>query len=468
MLITFIEKHRVNVALSDKGDQLRYHELRDRIMHLAGALQRMDIKAGDRIGLCGEVSTAYLCMLYALIYCGAVVVLLKTRLPAAEVQEAANYVNCKMIFVSDGWEKKLTHTYRMDQLHSPESSICKIVNNIKLNQEVSILFTSGSSKKPKAVLHTLGNHYYNALGSNENLPFKPEDRWLLSLPLYHVAGLAICMRALFSGATVVIPEKGLPLEALIMKGGITHISLVPTQLYRLFTIKNFVWTKSLKALLLGGSPIPPALIKKALEYQLPLYTSYGSTEMASQITTSRVNAGYEELVTAGYPLPYRKMKIDENGEILVCGATLAVGYIEHNRIHSITDEKGWFHTGDRGMVDQEGRLTISGRLDNMFISGGENIYPEEIERVLCEFEGVEEAIVVPISDDEFGERPAAFIRWENAEKADFEALRVHVHNSMAGYMSPVKWFTWPVFKDDFKVDRKALQRLGSSHPPDFA
>jgi O-succinylbenzoic acid--CoA ligase len=184
--------------------------------------------------------------------------------------------------------------------------------------------------------------------------------------------------------------------------------------------------------------------------------------MASQITTSGRNAGYKELITAGYPLSYRKIKINDNGEILVRGETLAKGYLQNNRIHPVSDEQGWFHTGDRGQLDENGRLLVVGRLDNMFVSGGENIYPEEIERVLCEFEGAAEAVVVPVPDKEFGERPAAFIRWENMDTANYTALKAFAHASLSGYMRPDKWFNWPEMKDKIKADRKLLREIAKN------
>jgi O-succinylbenzoic acid--CoA ligase len=459
MLISFLEKYNDCTALAHNGEQITFHALRDRVLQLAAYLNHLNIKAGDRIGIYGEVSIDYICVLYAIISSGAVVVPLNSRLPAAEIQKRADSINCQLIITTKSWGKKIKRAHRMDQLFIKTKLPGDTVKNTDIDQNASILFTSGSSAIPKAVLHTFGSHYYNALGSNENLPLNPGEQWLLSLPLYHVSGIAICMRALISGATVVIPDKTVPFGETIKRNGVTHLSLVPTQLFRLLGSGDMSWSKSLKALLLGGGPIPVSLIHKALQFNLPLYTSYGSTEMASQITTTKPHACDEELLTAGYPLKYREIKVESKGEIFCRGATLAKGYVEQNGIQPIVDHSGWFRTGDRGTIDEKGRLRILGRLDRMFISGGENIYPEEIECVLCTFDGVEEAVVVPVSDYEFGERPVAFVRWGKKMKPNYEALQVFTRASLPGYMFPVKWYDWPLLMENGKTQISTLQAI---------
>ena len=161
---------------------------------------------------------------------------------------------------------------------------------------------------------------------------------------------------------------------------------------------------------MGGGPVPPSLVDEALARGLPLHTSYGLTEMASQVTTTPPGASLEELRTAGRVLPDREVSISERGEILVRGETLFAGYVEGEELDRPLDAEGWFHTGDLGELDEDGYLRVGGRVDNLFISGGENVQPEEIEEALCRLEGVDEAVVVPVPDEEFGARPVAFVR----------------------------------------------------------
>lgn len=254
------------------------------------------------------------------------------------------------------------------------------------------LLTSGTTRAPKIAVHSFENYRINASSTLHNMPLIPGDAWLLNLPLFHVGGLGILFRCFLSAATVVL---GNSFE------GVTHVSMVPTQLYRL--LNEGTDFSELHVVLLGGGPAPMSLLKRAYDLGVPLYTTYGLTEMSSQVTTTSSDRTWEDTQTAGYLLCDRELKIAEDGEILVKGPTLFLGYI--NSENEIGD---WFHTRDRGFIDKLGRLHVLGRLDRMFISGGENIQPEEIECALLESE-VTQAFVVPESDVEFGFRPVAYV-----------------------------------------------------------
>jgi O-succinylbenzoic acid--CoA ligase len=156
--------------------------------------------------------------------------------------------------------------------------------------------------------------------------------------------------------------------------------------------------------------MPEDLVDEALARGLPVHTSYGLTEMASQVTTTAPGAAPEELRTAGRVLPHREVSVSEEGEILVRGETLFAGYVEGEKTGRPSGAGGWFRTGDLGRLDGAGRLRVLGRRDNLLISGGENVRPEEIEEALLRIPGVEEAVVVPVADPEFGARPVAFVR----------------------------------------------------------
>ena len=223
--------------------------------------------------------------------------------------------------------------------------------------------------------------------------------------------MAVVFRCLLGGAAVAVPGKDEPLADAIAGLGATHLSLVATQLYRLLREKpGRAALRRLKAVLLGGGPAPAALIAEAARAGVRLVTSYGSTEMSSQATATRPGDPEESLSTAGRPLRFREISVAADGEILVRGRTLFRGYVEATRVRPARDGAGWFHSGDLGHLDDAGRLIVTGRRDTMFISGGENIHPEEIEREILRFPGVLETIVVPVPDPEFGARPVAFLR----------------------------------------------------------
>mgnify|MGYP002632506112 CR=1 FL=1 len=327
-------------------------------------------------------------------------------------------------------KKGLSGTFKKPALYNPEAA-------------VTLLMTSGSSGTRKIVQHSHLNHIRSALGSNKNIPLKPSSRWLLALPLYHIGGLAILYRSVLAGAAVIVPEENHKLVETISAKKVTHVSFVSTQFKRALETQNALDILSgLKAILLGGSEIPGNLIEKALKAKLPIHLSYGSTEMASQITTTRANQIDPASINAGSLLEDRDLLISHEGEILVRGATLAQGYLAGNSLVEIRDREGWFHTGDVGYIDVQGSLTVTGRMDNQFISGGENIQPEHIESALCKIEGISHAIVLSSTDLEFGARPVAYIQLENPNLTAKD-IGLFLRRSLPGYMIPVVFFLIP-------------------------
>lgn len=263
---------------------------------------------------------------------------------------------------------------------------------LKLPSSGLLISTSGSSGVPKQAHLSLENCYTSAQFPHPDLILKPGDHYLLSVPLHHVSGLSILFRCLLSGATFVLSNSGKDLS-------VTHISFVPTQLKRF--LKNPSIYPNLKAILLGGASIPYDLCKEAYDRGFPIYITYGMTEMASQICTKPFHP--KTGVAFDGPLSHRELKI-VGGEIYVRGKTLFQGY--HNLPSPLID--GWFPTKDLGQMGPNG-LELLGRKDRMFISGGENIHPEEIEKALLSHPEISAANVHSRPDPEFGARPIAFI-----------------------------------------------------------
>lgn len=287
---------------------------------------------------------------------------------------------------------------------------------IQRNASSLYLFTSGSGGIPKVAILSLDNLILSAEGALSALKLEQGDRWLLSLPLFHVGGLGILFRCFLAGATCVLSTR--PLDLALSHHAITHISLVPTQLYHLLEEKKILYPH-LKTVLLGGAPFPDSLYKEGLEWELPLMTSWGMTETASLVTCN------------GQVLPNREVKIDSEGEILVRGPVLFQGYLG-----APIQREEWFATKDLGAWEN-GKLHIKGRKDNLFISGGENIQPEEIERALCSLEEVIEAVVVPKEDPKWGTRPVAFIRQHPGRKLSLEEIHERLKNRIEKFKLPV-------------------------------
>src|SRR5215203_3507709 len=434
------------------------YEALDRMVS-AAAFRLGKLEPGSRVALYLPKDDRYVALVLALMRAGHVACPISDRLPARGVAPLLERAACSALISED---EDLLQTAGADLLMlGTDALLEKVLQSSSDRSEsidlppgrpATIIFTSGSTGVPKAALHTFGNHYYSALGSNANITLRPGDRWLHSLPLYHVGGLSILFRCLLAGATVALPQQGTPPGEAIAGFGATHVSLVSTQLLRL--LREDANRGGLEAVLMGGGPIPASLVDEAVARGLPVHTSYGLTEMASQVTTTPPGASLEELRTAGRVLPHREVAISGSGEILVRGQTLFAGYVEGERLNRPLDAEGWFHTGDLGELDDNIYLRVRGRMDNLFVSGGENVQPEEIEEALYRVEGIEEAVVVPVPDEEFGARPVAFIRTDDLEPGD---LAHELEPVLPRFKIPISFHPWPEEAPrGMKVDRAAL------------
>ncbi len=411
-------------------------------------LKGMGIKPGDRVALSAPTSAEYVVLLLSLWRMKAVACPIDPHWPSKMADAYSAQINARHFFKGGDVQKAVCFDARQ-----PAPAVSG--DDLAIDQEVTVIATSGTSGAPKAAVHTWGNHLYSAKGSQEIIPLIPTDQWLLSLPLYHVAGIAVIVRCFLAGASIVIPTDK-DLISAIERNRATHVSLVPAQLYRILEDpKNHPVLKSLKCILLGGSVLPKHLIERSLFLMLPVYLSYGLTEMSSQVATGKPPDAYTPCAKV---LPYRQMRIASDGEILVKGETLFKGYGTGPRLHLPLISDGWFQTGDLGVLDAQGCLTILGRKDNMFISGGENIQPEEIEKVLLAIEGVEQAMVVPKEDKEFGYRPVAFVKF-HGQDIDLEHLTDILKKELPRFKIPDVFYPWPeMIEQGMKMTRHELSR----------
>ncbi len=433
------------------------------VLYAAGAVKQfkgLGIKPLERIALCDDNSIEYLVVLLALWQIKAVAVPINPRWPQKTISAYMGRVNATSLLSS----VQIKRLVCFDARQQAEQFVFKEPQE---DQDVTIIATSASSGEPKAALHTWGNHVYSAKGAQELIALGAQDRWLLSLPLYHVSGMAILIRCLISGAGLVLPaEAGSNTQALIEaleKSKATHLSLVSTQLQRLLEDeRNLNVLRSLKCILLGGSAIPAALMTQAVSSGLKIHLTYGLTEMSSQVATGAVSGKGQACVKA---LPYRQIKISNEGEILVKGEVLFKGYVSGAKLNlPLVGPGDWFATGDMGQIDKEGCLTVTGRRDNMFISGGENIYPEEIEKALLKIKGIAQAVVVPKEDKDFGHRPVAFIQYAGEPLSTGDMI-LDLQAELPRFKIPASFLPWPqeLMGQGLKIARgefvKVLARL---------
>ncbi|MFN2616528.1 MAG: AMP-binding protein, partial [Thermoleophilaceae bacterium] len=238
----------------------------------------------------------------------------------------------------------------------------------------------------------------------QNLGVDPADRWLCPLPLHHVGGLAVLLRSAIYATTALVHERfdAGGAKDCLEAGEATLASLVPTMLARLRE-DGLAGAPRLRAILLGGGPAPRELVDWAEAAGLPVRLTYGMTETASQVATADPGE------RAGTPLPGVELRIGPRGEILVRGPMVAPG---------APSGDGWLHTGDRGRLDEAGKLHVDGRLGNVIVTGGENVAAEEVEEALLAHPAVDDAAVVGLPDPEWGEAVSAFVVLGRPASAD--------------------------------------------------
>ncbi|MFZ1729818.1 MAG: AMP-binding protein [Bacteroidota bacterium] len=365
----------------------------------------------------------------------------------------------------------------------------------------SILFTSGSSGVMKAVPHSWRNHRSSAEGSAANLGVREDDNWLCIIPLYHIGGLAIVTRSLIYGTAMTIQqgfEASAVLETL-RRVSITLLSVVPTMLQRLIDVdRDFAAASlpALRAILLGGAAASQRLWEEALARKLPVLGTYGLTETCSQVVTASPDAQLSATGSAGRAIAGAEIRIrhergesesageakestsaiavgesnetavspfargesgesesgesefaesefaesefaGEAGEICIRGGMVTEGYFRNPSLTAERFVDGWFLTGDIGVIDADGWLHVLGRGDDMIVTGGENVYPTEIEDVLLRHPAVTDAAIAGVEDAAWGMSIAALVVLK--ESVDFAELETWCRAELAGYKIPRNW-----------------------------
>ncbi|MGL6175397.1 MAG: o-succinylbenzoate--CoA ligase, partial [Vibrionaceae bacterium] len=313
-------------------------------------------------------------------------------------------------------------------------------------QVLTLTHTSGSSGEPKIVAHAMQQHLASAAGLLQRLVFGQDDCWLLSLPLFHISGLAIVWRWLSVGATLKLADCS-GANLLTALDGATHASLVPTQLQTLLDQKAM--PASLNTVLLGGAQIPQKLVTQAQQQGLSCWCGYGMTEMGSTVTAKRA----DPLFSVGVALPLRKVRLTGRGEVQVRGPCLAKGYVKSGVLKPF---RGWFATKDRAQRLPNGELVILGRRDEQFICGGENVQPEVVERVLRQCCGVQQVFVVPVAHPRWGQVGAALVQGCVDEAAFFAFAKERLPAfERPHYLLPIPEDLLPI---NGKVSRQALKQ----------
>lgn len=450
------------------GDSWSYRALDERVAATAGRLAAHGVGAGDRVGVFTESTVGTVVLVHAVMRLGAVFVPIGETLTEREARDRLALIDLTAAACTDATRARATAAvdtlplYTLDEPSSTATDAATVdraetarttrestalrSHEWSLTDPLCVLFTSGTTGTPKPVLLTAGNVYASAAASAFRLGLDPADRWLVTLSLHHMGGLAPLYRSALYGTTVVL-RAGFDAPGVVAdleRHDVTLVSLVPTMLRRMLADHDTL-ADSLRVVLLGGAPADEPLIERCHERAVPVYPTYGMTEAASQVTTATPALTREQPGTAGRPLFGTTVTIvDEEGqpvgqgdagEIVVDGPTITPGYL-------IDDEEApfgphGFHTGDVGRLDETGSLTVLGRLDDRILTGGENVDPDEVAAVLTAHPDVAAAAVVGLEDDEWGEQVAALITAERAaDSLDDESVRAFVQERLAGFKRP--------------------------------
>ncbi|HSU79447.1 MAG TPA: o-succinylbenzoate--CoA ligase, partial [Candidatus Angelobacter sp.] len=339
----------------------------------------------------------------------------------------------------------------------------------------TIIYTSGTTGHPKGVQLNYGNHWWSAVGSMLNLGLNSTDHWLCVVPLFHVSGLSILMKSVIYGMKMSLIEKFSAdrVNHYIQSQGVTHISVVTTMLQALVEESGgTTYPETFRCMLLGGGPVPLSLLNICKEKDIPVFQTYGLSETASQIVTLAPEYMLSKLGSAGRPLFPAQIKIvkegevlgpNQEGEILVKGPNVTSGYDHRPDATREAIKDGWLQTGDMGRLDEDGFLFVLDRRKDMIVSGGENIYPAEIESVLSAHPDVLEAGVIGRDDAQWGKVPVAFVVLRSGLEFEPEKLLSHCREHLARYKVPrlfVKLDHLPR-----NASRKLLRRELAAHLP---
>ncbi|MCC7364179.1 MAG: o-succinylbenzoate--CoA ligase [Dehalococcoidia bacterium] len=305
---------------------------------------------------------------------------------------------------------------------------------------LAVIYTSGTTGTPKGAQLTFGNFFASAAASAFNMGVDPGDRWVACLPLFHVGGLSVVTRSVIYGTTIVLhqafDEAAVNVE--LRERGATLLSVVPTMLQRMLDTDDLPYPAGVRGVLVGGGPCTKELLERALGRGLPVLQTYGLTEATSQVTTLAPADALAHVGSAGKALLGTRVRIDappgEAGEILVAGPTVTSGYLGRPEATAAAIRDGWLHTGDIGRLDEHGFLWVLDRRDDLIVSGGENVYPAEVEGVIKQHPAVADVAVVGLPDERWGQLVAAVV----VARAPLSAteLAQWCRPRMAGYKLP--------------------------------
>ncbi|MBI5975706.1 o-succinylbenzoate--CoA ligase [Staphylococcus canis] len=413
-LVTQARRNPDKIAIETETKQVTFKQLLNIALEKGAALKSLN---QNRIGLYINNSIESLILIHSAWLYNIEIALINNRLTQSEIEKQMRSIEVDTIVTTQTIELlPFFNIIHFDSLISNPLNDFEPHLMQSEQQIASIMFTSGTTGVQKAVPQTFLNHRASAEGCQRSLGFDASTRWLLVLPLYHISGLSIVLRSLLTGFTVYLMKKFDAEQVLktIELKQITHLSLVPLTLMRLID-QGLKEPFQLEKILLGGAKLSETFVNLSLKYHLPIYNSFGMTETCSQFLTASPEMLKLRPSTVGQATEDVQLKIVNpnevgHGELCLKGANVMDGYLyPKSSNQDAFDEAGFFHTGDIASIDHLGYVTIYDRRKDLIISGGENIYPNEIENVAKTHPNIVDAMCVGIKDTTWGQRPKLYL-----------------------------------------------------------
>ena len=486
-----VEAHRDREALVVRHQNVRWSwgELGRRVDELAAGLLTLGLERGDRVGIWSPNTSEWTLAQFATAKAGLVLVNVNPAYRRAELEYAMNKVECRALIlapalktsnyleivedlVKDGKLPHLKHVIRLGKEKTPgmlnfddvataggnaeKARIAELAPLLQFDDAINIQFTSGTTGFPKGATLSHHNILNNGYFVGEGLKLTPEDRLCIPVPLYHCFGMVMGnLGCLTHGSTMVYPSEAFdPLATLqaVAEERCTALYGVPTMFIAQLDHPEFAKfdLKSLRTGIMAGSPCPIEVMKKVQSHMHmgEVTIAYGMTETSPVSTQCATDDPVERRVsTVGQVLPHIEIKIvdtegravprGETGEFCTRGYSVMKGYWnDEAKTKEAVDEAGWMHTGDLATMDEQGYVNIVGRLKDMIIRGGENVYPREIEEFLYRHPKVQDVQVIGVPDLRYGEAVCAWIKLHAGQTATDEEIRAFCQGQIAHYKIP--------------------------------
>lgn len=442
-----------NPALISHSTKISYREFYDRCISAAKYFVNLGINENDHVGIFYDHNIDFFIVVNALWLIGAVPVPLSTRSNVEDISSLLEVADIKHLLIHEKLYNQFSQTsirnisVLRDEFYKTTSSIeTSPQKYFSKDDPAVILFTSGSGGKPKAVLHTFNSLYESVKATDTFAELSEKDIWLASLPLYHIGGFMINIRALLSGAAVAYPEtlKYDSIKTSLKLFNPTHISFVSTTLKNLLD-DNFVFNKGIINIFLGGGPLDKNLCMQAINKGIPIVKVYGSTETCSMVTALHPSDFKRKPDSVGLPMNKSKIKImnkneDGVGEIVIKSPALFKKYYNDPLSTSDKLKEGEYFTGDFGRLDDEGYLYIESRREDIIITGGENVSVIEVENALKKIDGIKDAYSFAIENENWGQTVNAVVSLKENSNLTEDKIKEKLRTHFTSFKIPKRIF----------------------------